>query len=892
MLKKSLIIATGITLTLFGIILYIGTLYAQYNPGTGTQYPPKNLGQGSRDFGYFFHEVGTAATYTEYFGTQSVTGSGTAGRITGTSSALPHVKYAYAGGTPTFNFVGATLQNEGVDVTVDSDLTGYIAVAGGTGTGNVLTNTTLDGAGTVSANIALSGNITANSLEITPTELGYLNNATSEIQSQITTATGSITNHVHSGSDGTTQIAHDSVTGTGTNSHATIDTFVSSKAQASGLASLDGNSLVVQNPASGTTTPTASKILISDGSGKIADGWLNSTVSLLGQTIELGTETTGNTDNVTEGSSNLYYTTARVNSAVGSLSVNALSDVNITFNEGDMVKIIGGQLVAGSLTASVAWAGITGIPTDNGSVSTTSGAGYIPVAGSDGKLDYSWNKDVIRLTGTTTEQAAGAYGQLYVQSSSGSAGVGVGGFGTLTTTSLVSYYRLNDTADSFGANPLTNYNSTTFVAGKYGNCATFNGTTQYLSRGVLSTATTNVSMFGWVYIPDTLQQGMFFSNGAGNGYGVGVGSSHVINGGNDLIIALNAVQIIDTNTTIGTGWHHVGVTRDGTTWRGYIDSVQCATTSTTNPATPSTAFSIGAHGGTDFYNDKIDDVVFYNKCLSAGEIIELYNNTGLGTNYTQYSAKYADPVNGNEKLIIQTPGTATSEPSYVMANVDTLIVGLGTTTAVTGTTTSYKGWFDGAVRATAFNVASSEKIKDNLKKIKIVDTVEAENTAKSGYINSNKPAWIAANTASYTYVGSDTATYIDTTAMNTAYNNYINLAWAADLNQPVYIKNVEKEYEKGFWQKFSKVQPKSWNPKGDSSLIRKGFVVEEMPDEVKGQDKQSIDPMALIAYIAVSMQSIKQDNVTIMQALRDFAATGTFTVQAIEDRLDVLEPAP
>ena len=45
------------------------------------------------------------------------------------------------------------------------------------------------------------------------------------------------------------------------------------KAAASGLASLDGSSKVVQDPANATATPTASKIPIADGSGKL-DGWV------------------------------------------------------------------------------------------------------------------------------------------------------------------------------------------------------------------------------------------------------------------------------------------------------------------------------------------------------------------------------------------------------------------------------------------------------------------------------------------------------------------------------------------------------------------------------------------------------------------------------------------
>jgi len=45
------------------------------------------------------------------------------------------------------------------------------------------------------------------------------------------------------------------------------------KGAASGYASLNGSSTVVQNPASATTTPTASSIPLTGGSSTLADGW-------------------------------------------------------------------------------------------------------------------------------------------------------------------------------------------------------------------------------------------------------------------------------------------------------------------------------------------------------------------------------------------------------------------------------------------------------------------------------------------------------------------------------------------------------------------------------------------------------------------------------------------
>ncbi|MHB0922625.1 MAG: hypothetical protein ACYC3H_01500 [Bellilinea sp.] len=82
--------------------------------------------------------------------------------------------------------------------------------------------------------------------------------------------------HDHSGGDGA-QINHTTLSNIGTNTHATLDAFVASKAAASGLASLNASSLVVQNPANATATPTASKIPIADASGKL-DGWVTNAV--------------------------------------------------------------------------------------------------------------------------------------------------------------------------------------------------------------------------------------------------------------------------------------------------------------------------------------------------------------------------------------------------------------------------------------------------------------------------------------------------------------------------------------------------------------------------------------------------------------------------------------
>jgi hypothetical protein len=83
----------------------------------------------------------------------------------------------------------------------------------------------------------------------------------------------------------------------------------SEKAAASGVASLDGSSLVVQNPANATATPTASKIPIADGSGDLDAGWVPDTIS---HNLAIGSTTAGKnlTVNATLGAELITWTDA------------------------------------------------------------------------------------------------------------------------------------------------------------------------------------------------------------------------------------------------------------------------------------------------------------------------------------------------------------------------------------------------------------------------------------------------------------------------------------------------------------------------------------------------------------------------------------------------------
>jgi hypothetical protein len=76
--------------------------------------------------------------------------------------------------------------------------------------------------------------------------------------------------------------------------YATVKARLDSKGAASGYASLNGSTLVVENPANATATPTASKIVMADGSGKI-DGWVSAMSDTVPGKVEAATIAETNT---------------------------------------------------------------------------------------------------------------------------------------------------------------------------------------------------------------------------------------------------------------------------------------------------------------------------------------------------------------------------------------------------------------------------------------------------------------------------------------------------------------------------------------------------------------------------------------------------------------------
>lgn len=332
--KYTLIWLAGILFFWFVIYDY-GICHAQTQ--TGYRIPARIDIGGGRMTGDMWMQAGTSGVRL-IIGTQAVTQVGTTGVINGiNATSLPRVDFTTGGGSTSVNFTGFNaVYIAGSQVGTSGALSGKLDAVGGVGTGNTFNNPTLAGVGTITVTF------NANGLDITPAEYATVNNASSELQAQINNKQPTLVN----------------------NSPGTVTNVLGYTPPANVLGSIT-TALGYTPPANvlGSITSALGFTPPANTSGSITTA-LGYTPTNLGNTIELGTETTGNTNNITEGSTNKYYTDARVNAAVGSLSVNTLSDTNITMsNENNFVKIVGGQLVAGSSSVTVAFSEVTGSAT-------------------------------------------------------------------------------------------------------------------------------------------------------------------------------------------------------------------------------------------------------------------------------------------------------------------------------------------------------------------------------------------------------------------------------------------------------------------------------------------------------------------------------------------------
>ena len=807
----------------------VGIAHAQTQ--TGYRIPPRADIGGGRMTGDIWCQYGTNGVRFK-IGTQAVTQVGTVGVINGTNAiGLPSLDFTYAGGSTSANFNGFNaVYIAGSEVGTSGALTGELDAVGGIGTNNTFNNPTLAGVGTITASFG------ANNLVISPAEYSMLDGAIIPLN----TATGSITNHAHTGNDGTTQVSHTNLTDRGTQTHTQIDTFIASKASASGVASLDANSLVVQNPASGTSTPGISKISISLGTGLLDDSWLSSVISKLGQTIELGTETTGNTNNITEGSTNQYYTNARVNLVIGSSSITSPQvSPKITFTSpaaGQFLKIVDaqGNVENGTSSATVDFSAVTGSAT----------ASQIPlISGLLGSATSAQLPTILELLATTTAITGTSSNGRWYNLQANNTGETVAELfllhfdhpGTTTSTDSSSYARtvtlaggaIGTTSAKFGTGGLglgasayaeipdsadlePGSSSFTLEGIAYTTVVGDVGAPNY-GDAIISKTVADASGYGPIVVSHTGGDIQFLASSTGSSWDV---AQNVLFGS------------LTTNTP-----HHYAVCRDGNTIRLFLDGIQGGTVTTSATLVNiSDSWRIGKSAWAAAEQSFIgwqDEVLYTNSAKYTSNFTPPTQAYDVSYNYNYNSVQYIPAGTTTPAFLIVDAGTESTRID-MLANVTTLGVGYGTTTLIRGTASVYKirtVQGGGGVLTDSLNTYSTEEIKsiidsgtrsnylDTWKNLRIedwynkkqeyinnpADPVIVENQAKERYKQGKYPSWYSNNRDNYISIIDDGAGSITTSLNNNnlkeAFNGYSELLWASDLDQNKLIAKEKIEIE-------------------------------------------------------------------------------------------------
>ena len=174
-------------------------------------------------------------------------------------------------------------------------------------------------------------------------------------------------------------------------------------------------------------------------------------------------------------------------------------------------------------------------------------------------------------------------------------------------------------------------NSPTVASGQIGAAAGFTpANSQYISAGLATAATTNVTLSAWIQWNGTSQESVVAYNGSyGNGWGLTIGSASggcSAGGSVGLLFSFITCNALSATSSLTAGqWTYVVLTRGSTTWGLYANGV-LITTGTSDPYTPTSSFLMGEIGSSSYFGGELDEVRVSNIARSLDWIATEYNN--------------------------------------------------------------------------------------------------------------------------------------------------------------------------------------------------------------------------------------------------------------------------
>lgn len=210
------------------------------------------------------------------------------------------------------------------------------------------------------------------------------------------------------------------------------------------------------------------------------------------------------------------------------------------------------------------------------------------------------------------------------------------------TDNLVSYWKLDESSgnasDSVGSNTLTINGDTSYTTGKINNGARI---TTYIGGGLSNASNLgidggNVTIGGWFKMDTDIASGegnfiAQYSTGTDTGYGI----SYYYNGGTRRIGFWRLKQGVSQdqdyyNVSLGTTWHFLVLTYNGTNVLGYLDGAQVTSASSSGNGVVNLGSIFRISGCKN--NSNFDEVGIWSRALSSTEVTELYNS-GSGIQY-------------------------------------------------------------------------------------------------------------------------------------------------------------------------------------------------------------------------------------------------------------------
>lgn len=211
----------------------------------------------------------------------------------------------------------------------------------------------------------------------------------------------------------------------------------------------------------------------------------------------------------------------------------------------------------------------------------------------------------------------------------------------------------------------------------------FNGTTDFVSSTLWTSATNNVSMGGWFKSNDyTQNRQTILSNGHGStaGYALVLSGNSTTDG--SIMLLNHLVAWNDTGYDIkDNNWHHIFMTRTSANLtKIYIDGIEIYSAS---PAlgTPVTISYIGKDSpAAGWFKGYLKDMRFYTTALTAREVQQLYSTPTFPTNAPTNHYRFNEGAGTVAKDIGSAPknGTisgATYSTTVPYVEVKTLVAG-------------------------------------------------------------------------------------------------------------------------------------------------------------------------------------------------------------------------